>query len=131
MKKYNVIYADPPWTYKTYSKECETEFAKKHYPIMPVEGIQKLPVGLLAADDCALFMWITFPVLREAWDVMAHWGFAYKTVAFIWIKQNRVADSLFMGMGYWTRANAEICLLGTKGHPKSRQRMCRKLLFPT
>lgn len=86
--------------------------------IMPVEGIRELPVGLLAADDCALFMWITFPMLREAWDVMTHWDFAYKTVAFTWIKQNRVADSLFMGMGYWTRANAEICLLGTKGHPK-------------
>ena len=62
--------------------------------------------------------WVTFPLLKEAWPVMDAWGFSYKSVAFVWVKQNRKAPTLFTGMGYWTRANAEICLLATRGHPK-------------
>ena len=57
-------------------------------------------------------------MLQEVWTLIEAWGFTYKTVAFIWIKQNRKSDSLFWGMGFWTRSNAEICLLATKGHPK-------------
>ena len=83
-----------------------------------IEDIKALPVGELAAKDCALFLWITFPCLCEALEVLAAWGFSYKTVAFVWVKQNRKNDDLFTGMGYWTRANAEICILATKGHPK-------------
>ena len=60
--------------------------------------------------DCALFLWITFPCLCEALEVLTAWGFSYKTVAFVWVKQNRRNDDLFTGMGYWTRANAEICI---------------------
>ena len=85
---------------------------------MSIEEIKALPVGDLAAKDCALFLWITFPCLFEALEVLESWGFSYKTVAFVWIKQNRKNDNLFTGMGYWTRANAEICILATKGHPK-------------
>ena len=62
-------------------------------------------------------MWITF-LYAGAFQVLEAWGFEYKTTAFVWIKQNRVSDSLFWGMGYWTRANAELCILATKGHPK-------------
>lgn len=65
-----------------------------------------------------LFLWVTFPTLLESFEVIRAWGFQYKTVAFVWIKQNKKSDGLFWGMGYWTRANAEICLLATKGHPK-------------
>ena len=85
---------------------------------MCIEDIKALPVGELAAKDCALFLWITFPCLCEALEVLTAWGFSYKTVAFVWVKQNRKNDDLFTGMGYWTRANAEICILATKGHPK-------------
>ena len=85
---------------------------------MCIEDIKALPVGELAAKDCALFLWITFPCLCEALEVLTAWGFSYKTVAFVWVKQNRRNDDLFTGMGYWTRANAEICILATKGHPK-------------
>ena len=73
---------------------------------------------LYTAKDCALFLWITFPCLCEALEVLTAWGFSYKTVAFVWVKQNRKNDDLFTGMGYWPRANAEICILATKGHPK-------------
>ena len=118
MKKYSIIYADPPWAYRTYSKKGQGRSAESHYPTMCIEDIKALPVGELAAKDCALFLWITFPCLCEALEVLTAWGFSYKTVAFVWVKQNRRNDELFTGMGYWTRANAEICILATKGHPK-------------
>lgn len=85
---------------------------------MSIEEIADLPVKELADENCALFLWVTFPLLREIWKVIDAWGFTYKSVAFVWIKQNKRADSLFWGMGYWTRANAEICILATKGSPK-------------
>ena len=118
MDKYSIIYADPPWHYRTYSEKGKGRSADQHYPTMSIEQIKALPVETLAADDCALFMWITFPCMKEAFEVLEAWGFQYKTVAFVWVKQNRVSDSLFWGMGYWTRSNAEICVLATKGHPK-------------
>ena len=111
MKKYSIIYADPPWAYRTYSKKGQGRSAESHYPTMCIEDIKALPVGELAAKDCALFLWITFPCLCEALEVLTAWGFSYKTVAFVWVKQNRRNDDLFTGMGYWTRANAEICML--------------------
>ena len=116
--KYTVIYADPPWHYRVWSKKGAGRSAESHYSTMSLEEIKALPVHLLAAKDCALFLWITFPLLREAWPLMDAWGFCYKSVAFVWVKLNRKAPTLFTGMGYWTRANAEICLLATRGHPK-------------
>ena len=77
-----------------------------------------LPVAELAAKDSALFMWATFPQLPEALRLIRAWGFTYKSVAFVWLKKNKKADSWFYGLGFWTRANAEVCLLATKGHPK-------------
>lgn len=85
---------------------------------MSIEEIKALPVGELADKNCALFMWLTFPCLYEALDALKAWGFEYKTVAFVWVKQNRKSNGLFWGMGYWTRANAELCILATRGHPK-------------
>ena len=80
--------------------------------------IWSLPVGELADKDCALFLWVTIPCLLEGVHVLQAWGFTYKTIAFVWVKQNRKADSLFWGMGYWTRSNVEFCILATKGHPR-------------
>ena len=85
---------------------------------MSVEDICNLPVKDLASDNCVLFMWMTFPTLIEGIKVIEKWGFKYKTVAFVWIKQNKKTPSLFWGLGFWTRANAEICILATKGKPK-------------
>lgn len=116
--KYSVIYADPPWHYRVWSKKGAGRSAESHYSTMSLEDIKALPVHRLAAKDCALFLWVTFPLLKEAWPVIDAWGFSYKSVAFVWVKQNRKAPTLFTGMGYWTRANAEICLLATRGHPK-------------
>ena len=117
-KKYNVIYADPPWRYEVYSKKGLGRSAESHYPTMHLEDICSLPVGELADKDCALFLWVTIPCLLEGLHVLQAWGFTYKTIAFVWVKQNRKADSLFWGMGYWTRSNVEFCILATKGHPR-------------
>ena len=120
MKKYSIIYADPPWQYKVYSKNGLGRSAESHYPTMELEDIQALPVGELADTDCILFMWTTIPLLKDCFSVMKAWGFEYKTVGFVWIKQNKKSDSLFWGMGHWTRANAEFCMLATKGRPKRK-----------
>ncbi len=117
-KKYNIIYADPPWQYKVYSKKGLGRSAESHYPTMSLEAIKALPVGNLADKDCTLFMWTTMPLLFDCFSVLSSWGFQYKTVAFVWIKLNKKSDTLFWGMGHWTRANAELCILATKGHPK-------------
>lgn len=129
MKKYKVIYADPPWSYKVWSKKGAGRSAESHYPTMNIEDIKALPVKELADKDCALFLWITFPMLREAWSVMDAWGFTYKSVAFVWIKQNKKTPSLFWGMGYWTRANAELCVIATKGSPKRESKAVHQVII--
>jgi len=85
---------------------------------MTQEDIKNLPIHSLTDDDCILFMWVTMPKLNEVFDVIKAWGFEYKTVGFVWVKKNKIKDTPFMGMGRWSRANAEVCLLATKGKPK-------------
>src|SRR5215203_3404521 len=114
----SVIYADPPWSFKVYSGKGKERSADRHYDTMSLDDICKLPVAKLAGDDCALFLWAVMPELPGALRVIEAWGFQYKTTAFVWTKQNRSGEGLFTGMGYWTRANAEVCLLATRGSPK-------------
>ena len=118
MKKYQIIYADPPWQYCVRSDKSYGRSAERHYPTMPIDKLSSLPVQELADKVCALFLWVTFPVLNQIYPLISAWGFEYKTVAFVWVKQNRKAPSLFWGLGQWTRSNAEICLLAIKGQPK-------------
>jgi len=115
-KKYNIIYADPAWTFKTWSNKGEEKSPK--YDVMTINDIKNLPVNEIIENDCVLFIWVTYPLLKEGLETIESWGFEYKTCGFSWIKQNKKADSLFWGLGYWTRANNEICLLATKGKPK-------------
>ena len=117
-KKYKIIYADPPWQYRVYSKKGKGRSAENHYHTMNIDDIRSLPVGEIADDDCVLFLWITFPCLKEGISVMESWGFTYKTCGFNWVKRNKKKDTYFMGLGFWTRSNSEVCLIGTKGHPK-------------
>ena len=122
---YAVIYADPPWRFKNWSmaelaKRGE-KWARKNgrppYPVLATEEICRFPVVRCSAKDSILFLWATYPKLQDALQVMQAWGFQYKTVAFTWVKMRRHCVPHF-GLGYWTRANPEICLLGTRGHPK-------------
>lgn len=113
--RYNIIMADPPWSYDDTCDAGERGAAHK-YDVMSDTDIASIPVHNLAAPDCALFMWATFPKLREAFMVMDAWGFTYKTNAFTWVKLSPNGRP-FWGMGRWTRSNAEICLLGVRGKP--------------
>lgn len=117
-KKYNIIYADPPWSYKTWSAKGKGRSAENHYPCMKKEDIQSLPIPGLCEKNCVLFLWVTFPCLLEGLELIEKWGFEYKTCGFTWVKRNKKSDSWFFGNGHWTRANAELCLIATKGNPK-------------
>jgi N6-adenosine-specific RNA methylase IME4 len=118
-KKYNIIYADPPWTFKTYSeKGKEKKSPELHYNCMLIEDIYNLPIQSISENDCVLFLWVTNPLLEQGLECIKKWGFTYKTVGFSWYKRNKIANTMFFGLGYWTRANTELCLLATKGNPK-------------
>jgi len=118
-KKYKLIYADPPWSYrKSRGIKSARGLAKKYYTTMDLEDIKNLPVKDISDKDCYLFLWVTAPCLQEGLDVLKAWGFKFFTVAFTWIKKNKKSDSLFWGMGNATRANPEYVLLGRKGKLK-------------
>lgn len=112
--KYNIIYADPPWKYDDCNRGGG---AARHYDVMSIEDLCKMNVQDLAADDCVLFMWACYPMFQEALDLIKAWGFTYKTIGFQWIKTSE-KGKIFWGMGSWTRANSEPCLIAVKGKPK-------------
>lgn len=123
MKKYSIIYADPPWQYK--DKRCSGA-CENHYNTMNINDLCNLPIEQISADDCILFMWATYPLLPEAIKLIEAWGFQYKTIGFQWIKTNKKItnplffrlNNLFFGLGRWTRGNTEPCLIATKGKIK-------------
>ena len=117
MKKYQIIYCDPPWLYQDKSKS-HGGGAESHYQCMTTEQLKSLPIP--AEDNSVCLMWATYPQLEVALEVLKSWGFKFKTVAFTWVKTNK-DGSVYMGMGRHTRANAEICLLGVKGKGVSRK----------
>jgi len=84
---------------------------------MTIEEIKNLPINKLADDNCMLFIWVTFPNLQEGLDVIKAWGFTYKTLGFSWIKTNKKNGKPFFGIGYYTKSNCEVCLIGVKGKP--------------
>lgn len=116
-KQYSIIYADPPWSY-TDKANAGKRGAGHKYPTQDPKWIEALPVASIAAPDCILFIWVTMPQLAVGLAVIKAWGFEFKTCAFTWIKMNKKQPTPFMGMGNWTRANAELCLLAVRGKPK-------------
>lgn len=125
-KKYHIIYADPPWEYKQSGSTTNSRgMAKQHYPTMSTEEICSLPVREICTDNAICFMWATFPNIGEALKVMKAWGFEYKTAAFVWVKKNKKSWTNFWGMGAYTRANAEVCLLGISKNTKAKQMVKR------
>jgi N6-adenosine-specific RNA methylase IME4 len=119
-KRFAVIYGDPAWPWDGWSKLGKVaSCADHHYGLCTLDEIKALPIGPLAADDCALILWCTWPhiVIGSHVEVIRAWGFEPSTAAFVWIKQNADGERLYTGMGYWTRSNSEICLLAIKGSP--------------
>ena len=121
---YGAILADPPWKYAMWEGSDKANgVATSHYRTSPVEELSSLPVLDLAAKNSCLFMWITWPLLPECLALIGKWGFVYKTCAFSWMKADPYrlfADDAtpYMGLGMWSRANSEVCLLATRGKPK-------------
>jgi len=136
---FRAILADPPWQFNSLwggrPNKTDAGYASRaidaHYNTMSIDEICALPISDLAADDCVLFMWTCWPVLQKSFRVLEAWGFTYKTCAFSWMKADPYrlfADDKtpFAGLGYWTRANTEPCLLATRGHPKRKGKDVRQ-----
>lgn len=117
-RKYNIIYADPPWQYgsKQLFRKNGIRFHRleEEYPTLPTSEMAKLDVGRIAAEDCALFMWSTDSHIAEAIELMKAWGFRYVTIVFVWAKQTNTGK-MVCNLGAWTMKNCEVCLFGTKG----------------
>lgn len=117
-KRYNIIYADPPWAYNQAGRGAATN----HYQTMTTADICKMPVREITGGGAACFLWSTFPNITQAVEVMEAWGFRYKTAAFVWVKKTKTGGN-FWGMGAYTRANAEVCLLGVTPDFKATERV--------
>jgi N6-adenosine-specific RNA methylase IME4 len=118
---YKVCYADPPWAFKTYSDKGQEKAPEAHYSTMSLDDIKAMPVYDMMDKDAVLLMWVVNPLLPQAFEVITSWGFTYKTLGFSWAKQNKKSEGFFTGLGYYTRANIELCLLATKGKPLKRK----------
>lgn len=127
-KRYQIIYADPPWFYEKW-KEGDGRTVGKKYPLMVTEDICNLPISSITDNNSILFLWVTWPRLEHGLRVIQSWGFEYKTLGFIWIKTNKNNGNPFWGMGNWTRANSEPCLLATKGKPKRLSASVHQVVF--
>lgn len=123
---FGAIYADPAWEFRTRSDKGHGKSPQRHYPCMSPLEIAELPVGDLAAEDCALFLWATFPLLPTALWVMQRWGFIYKTGG-AWGKRSSTGRSWAFGPGYIFRGCTEILLVGTRGAPTWRSHAERNL----
>lgn len=110
-KKYNIIYADPPWEYKESGSGNRVVHAK--YPTMNIEDIKNLPVRRICEETSILFIWVTFPRLEQGLETIRAWGFEYYGLGFNWVKLSKNGRPSW-GMGYYTRQNPEVCLIGVK-----------------
>ena len=134
-KKYQIIYADPPWSYND-KRGAEKVGAKHggvnaHYNTMSKEDIFNLDVNSIACDNCMLFIWVTFPNLQQGLDTIKAWGFEYKTLGFSWIKTNKKNGKPFFGIGWYTKSNCDVCLIGVKGKPfKASNKVSSVLIEP-
>ena len=125
-KKYQIIYADPPWDSNSQFGRDKKKGNEQHYPLMGIEDIKNLTVKTITDENCVLFLWVVDAQLQEAMEVIKAWGFKYKTVGFTWNKLTVTGKDHF-GVGMWTRKNPEMCLLATKGKPKRLSACVRQM----
>lgn len=132
--KFGAVVIDPPWHFEAWKDKgycLPSRVADAYYSTMQDDDLFNLPIQSILADDAAVFMWATMPKLDVALDLGKAWGLTYKTVAFTWVKINEAYKGVWftqpmspdvwkLGLGYWTRANAELVLLFTQGSPKRK-----------
>ncbi len=129
--KYNIIYADPPWEYYIGGYKNQSQ----HYDNIPADEVPKLKdkygkeIKDLAADDCILFLWSTWPISDQIYDVIDGWGFQYSSVGFVWVKSLKDGTGFFFGNGNWTRANTEFCLIGRKGTIRRQDASISQIIY--
>lgn len=119
MGKYQIIYADPPWSFSNKKTGGSMKSgAAAQYNTMTIDQLKLLDVQSFCADDCVLVMWYVSSQPQEAIDLCKAWGFTIKNMnGFIWVKLTQMFLQFF-GMGFWTRAGAECAIIATKGKPK-------------
>ena len=137
-RKYNIIYADPPWLYQFPGTRAEK---LDDYPVMCTRDIANMPVSAIAEENSALIIWGIWPRLPDCLQVISAWGFEYKTVAFVWVKTTAGAlveqysflpvssFAEFFGMGSYTRSNTEFCLLGLRGKMERASASVRQIVY--
>ena len=113
---YDILYADPPWSYRDKGGPGGSTGAELQYPTMKIADLMKMPVGELGSKNSVMFMWATYPTLPDALALGRAWGYEYKSIAFQWVKVYPSGKPRF-GLGHWTRGNTEPCLLFTRGKP--------------
>jgi len=135
-RKYQLIYADPPWSYQNSGFDYS---AAKQYQTMSTEDICSLNINNIADENCALFIWGTWPLLPDCLCVIKNWGFVYKTLGFIWLKTKENTNQISFlprdilsetpGMGFWTMSNTEYCLIGTRGSLRRNKPGIRQVIY--
>lgn len=126
---FGTILADPPWAFETYSGAGVPTQAADPYTTLDLDGLKALPVGLCAADACALFMWYSGTHTDQAIALGEAWGFAFKrSEVFIWVKAKHGVRPK-IGMGHWTRNGAECCALFTRGAPAVLSHDVEQVIF--
>jgi|TARA_R110001583_G_scaffold105219_3_gene252769 N6-adenosine-specific RNA methylase IME4 len=119
-KKYNIIYADPPWQFSSRIHQENRGFThslEKHYSTMTEQEICSIPIKNITDENCILFMWVTDSHLEQALKVIAAWGFHYKTIGFTWVK-HYASGSYCYNFSPYLLKSTEICLIATKGKLK-------------
>ena len=122
-KKYNIIYADPPWQYKRNGGKS----AESKYDVMSLDAIKDLPVNNISEDNSHLYMWVTNPFISEGLEVCKSWGFEYKTLL-TWVKTYKDGSPI-MGMGYYFRGATEHIIFGVKGKKLCNNRNTKNIFF--
>ena len=122
-KKYNIIYADPPWQYKRNGNHS----AESVYNVMSIEDIKKMPVEDISEDQSHLYLWVTNSFIQEGLDVCKAWGFEYKTLI-TWLKTYKNGTPV-MGMGYYFRGCTEHIIFGVRGKKLCNNKNTKNILI--
>jgi N6-adenosine-specific RNA methylase IME4 len=126
--KAGAILADPPVAFTTRSRKGEGRSPQYHYACMSFDELAAIPVASVAAADCFLFLWIPLRSMPLVEPLMNAWGFSHSGAGFAWAKQNKSGVGWFMGTGYGTRHNVEVCWLGRRGRPRRKSAGVRELI---